>query len=79
MTEKRITPAVVDEIMNETYVRSASCSFEAVFGQAYHVFVRSDGTSFVSMVAPQEWDMDRFRLTYICDVVQDAGGAWHQV
>ena len=79
MTGNCSTATMLDEIMNETYIRKADCAFETVMGRTYYVFARSDGTSFVSMISPSEWDMERFRLTYICDVVQDPGGGWRQV
>ena len=63
---------------NERLVKEAQASFITVSGQTYHVYRRDDGTSFVSMIHPEEWDMTRFKLEHVCPVVRSDDGAWEQ-
>ena len=63
---------------NEALVKEAQASFMTVPGQTYHVYRRGDGTSFVSMINPEEWDSAVFKLEHVCPVVCSQDGTWEQ-
>ena len=42
---------------NET-VYSAKFSFEPVIGEIYHLYRSSDGTNFLSLISPYEWNRE---------------------
>lgn len=39
-------------------VYNAKFSFEPVVGEIYHLYRDSDGTNFLSLIAPQEWNKE---------------------
>jgi len=46
-------------------VYNAKFSFEPVIGEIYHLYLGNDGSSFLSLIAPQEWNKEHlgtFRL-----------------
>ena len=45
--------------------------FEPIMGYTYHLYQRNDGSKFLSMVAPTEWNMP-----YICTVTLNTDGQW---
>jgi hypothetical protein len=63
---------------NETLMKETQGTFITVPGQIYHIYRRSDGTLFVSMIKPEEWDMIRFKLEHVCPVVRSDDGTWEQ-
>lgn len=44
-------------IVNER-VYSAKCSFIPVMGNVYHLFINKKGEEFLSIISPDEWDME---------------------
>ena len=39
-------------------VYSAKFSFEPVVGEIYHLYTADDGTNFLSLISPQEWNKE---------------------
>jgi len=56
--------------LNEEIYKS-ELRFEPVMGYTYHLYKRNDGSKFLSMVKPTEWNMP-----YICSVTLNTDGQW---
>jgi hypothetical protein len=56
--------------LNEEIYKS-ELRFEPVMGYTYHLYERKNGSKFLSMVAPSEWNMP-----YICSVTLNTDGQW---
>lgn len=52
-------------------VYNSELRFEPVMGYTYHIYERQNGTKFISMVGPSEWNMP-----YICSVTLNTDGQW---
>ena len=56
---------LVEEYKWNDLVYNAKFSFEPVIGQIYHLYPRSNGEIFLSLITPDEWDKESlgsFRL-----------------
>ena len=49
--------ALVDEVSWNEFVYSSTYNFIPVIGETYYLFERIDGTPFLSLITPNEWDM----------------------
>jgi hypothetical protein len=62
-------------LMNDIEVneRLYNCkySFEPIVGQTYHLYLKDDGTEFLSIIAPNEW-----KKTFIGSYLYDSDGRW---
>lgn len=52
-------------------IYSSEIRFEPIMGYVYHLYERKDGTKFLSMISPSEWNM-----LYICTVRLNTDGQW---
>jgi hypothetical protein len=52
-------------------VYNSELRFEPIMGFTYHLYQRKDGNKFISMVAPNEWNMP-----YICSITLNTDGQW---
>ena len=59
---------------NET-IYSAECRFVPLMNKHYYLYVREDGTSFISLVGPHECDWTGFSGTFR----QQTSGLWERV
>ena len=75
--KKKTDLDILDEVMIQTILSKVTPQFEIVAGDTYYLYSRSDGTHFVSLVAPEYWDKERFSLTFIVPVVHSPSG-WMQ-
>ena len=48
---------LVDEVSWNEFVYSSTYNFIPVIGETYYLFERRDGTPFLSLITPNEWDM----------------------
>jgi hypothetical protein len=48
---------LVDEVSWNEYVYSSTYSFIPVIGETYYLYEKKDGTIFLSLIKPNEWDM----------------------
>ena len=46
---------VLDEAREEQALNQARCAFKRIPGKTYHLYRKSDGGSFFSMLSPQDW------------------------
>ena len=49
---------LVNEVSWNEYVYSAQYNFVPVMGETYYLYKKSDGTLFLSLIAPTEWKME---------------------
>jgi hypothetical protein len=47
-------------------------SFEPIVGQTYHLYLKDDGTEFLSIISPEEWK----NKTFIGSYLFDSDGRW---
>ncbi len=69
---------VLEEAVAGIYLRSAECRVQPVPGRPYYVYMREDKTSFISMVEPQYWNAERFKLKFICKAIYNESG-WREL
>jgi hypothetical protein len=48
---------LVDEISWNEFVYSATYNFLPVIGETYYLYEKNDGSPFLSLIAPDEWNM----------------------
>ena len=56
---------LVEEFQWNELVYTAKFNYEPVIGETYHLFVGKDGTPFLSLIGPDEWNREHigsFRL-----------------
>jgi len=46
---------VLDEAREEQILTRAECAFKRIPGHSYHLYRRSDGNPYFSMLSPQDW------------------------
>ena len=49
---------LVDEVKLNQLVYSSDFSFEPVIGEIYHLYYRKNGTYFLSLISPKEWNKE---------------------
>lgn len=61
---------LAEEYRLNEMVYNAQCRFAPVIGEVYHLYKRKDGSSFLSMIGPKQWQtkkdfnfIDSFKLT----------------
>jgi hypothetical protein len=54
-----------DRITASEEIYSAECSYEPSIGQIYHLYKRKNGSKFLSLIAPGEWEKNN-KLEHIC-------------
>jgi len=47
---------LVDEVKLNQLIYSSDFSFEPVIGEIYHLYSRNNGTYFLSLIGPSEWN-----------------------
>lgn len=57
-----------------TIVAETKHQFEALVGNTYYLYRRTDGTHFISMVEPEYWS--HINLTHLTDVVFTKNNTW---
>lgn len=65
---------VLDEVMVATLLSKAECIVEPIMGNSYYLYKRGDNTSFVSIVEPEFWDTQRFKIKFIGSLVYTSEG-----
>ena len=48
---------LVDEVSWNEFVYSVTYNFIPVIGETYYLYEKNDGTPFLSLIAPDEWNM----------------------
>jgi flavodoxin len=48
---------LVDEVSWNEFVYSATYNFLPVIGETYYLYEKKDGSPFLSLIAPTEWNM----------------------
>jgi hypothetical protein len=48
---------LVDEVSWNEFVYSATYNFLPVIGETYYLYEKNDGSPFLSLIAPDEWNM----------------------
>ncbi|MGB5833532.1 MAG: DUF2452 domain-containing protein [Thiohalocapsa sp.] len=46
---------VLDEARDEQALTQAQCAFKRIPGKLYHLYAKTDGSSYFSMLSPQDW------------------------
>ncbi len=49
---------LMKEFENNELVYNANFSFEPVIGETYHLYRSDDGSNFLSLISPAEWDKE---------------------
>lgn len=62
---------LVDLYKLNELIYSSKIQFEPVMGYVYHLYENSKGEKFLSLIAPNEWNMP-----YICSVRLNTDGQW---
>ncbi len=57
---------LLEEYKLNEMVYNAQCRFSPVIGEVYHLYQRGDGSSFLSMIDPKQWQTvdDRYRKDF---------------
>ena len=70
--------AAYDQMMQQyeynTLVYDAAFSFEPVVGDNYHLYLRENNSTFLSIIAPEECSFNHIGSFYL-----DADGLWHKI
>ena len=48
---------LIDEVKWNEFVYSATYNFIPVLGETYYVYEKNDGSTFLSLISPTEWNM----------------------
>ena len=64
-----------DRIDASEKIYLAECSFKPIIGRHYYLYQRQDGSEFLSMVGPLEWNKNS-TLSFICEVKLLADHTW---
>lgn len=67
---------ILDEVVVEAILSKVSHEFEAVVGEKYYLYSRANGSYFVSLVEPEYWNKERFKLTFISNIIYTQGHSW---
>ena len=67
---------LLDEIMIETILSRIKHQFEAIVGREYYLYRKSDNSYFISMIEPEYWNIDKFKLELISKVIYNQDGIW---
>ncbi len=70
---------ILDEVVSATLLQTAECRLEPLSGRDYYLYKRGDGTSFISLVEPEYWNIDRFKIKFISLVYYTNKGEWEVV
>ncbi|XP_028402950.1 uncharacterized protein C1orf50 homolog [Dendronephthya gigantea] len=46
---------VLEEAKEDAVLHHAACNFKKIPGKMYHLYLRKDGTSYFSIISPEEW------------------------
>jgi len=69
--------AAYDKMMEQyeynNLVYSAAFNFEPVVGNDYHLYIRTDNSTFLSIISPEECNFNHVGSFYL-----DADGIWHK-
>ncbi len=57
LVQDKYNEIVESWIVNER-IYSAKCGFIPVMGNVYHLFINKKGEEFLSIISPDEWDME---------------------
>lgn len=49
---------LIDEVKWNEFVYSTKYNFVPVIGETYYLYYKSDGTYFLSLISPNEWNME---------------------
>ncbi len=66
---------IQDRITFSEKIYLADCGFEPVIGKSYHLYKRTDGSEFLSMISPEEWT-SRYQFTFLTTVVLLSDHTW---
>ena len=70
--------AAYDQMMEQyeynNLVYAAAFNFEPVVGDTYHLYIRENNSSFLSIIAPEECNFNHVGSFYL-----DADGIWHKL
>ena len=67
---------ILDEVVSATLLKMAECRIEAIPERPYYLYKRTDGTSFISMIEPEYWNTNRFKIKYISAVKYIINQGW---
>ena len=54
---------LIDEVNWNEFVYSATCNFIPVIGETYHLYKKKDGIVFLSLISPNEWNVEHVGST----------------
>lgn len=54
---------LIDEVKWNEFIYSAQYNFIPVMGETYYLYRKSDGALFLSLIAPNEWNMEYIGAT----------------
>ena len=52
--------------------------FEPSVGKTYYLYERFDGSTFLSILSPEEWSGDRFYKKFVVSVLLNSEGQWQR-
>ena len=65
---------LVDEVQWNEFVYSTKYNFLPVIGETYYLYQKSDGTYFLSLISPDEWNMNFVGATRL-----ESNNKWIQI
>ena len=60
----------------DQWVKEAEILFAPQLGKDYYAYERADGGKFISLIAPIEWNIERYNITFLDTVRINSKGAW---
>jgi hypothetical protein len=64
---------MIEQYEYNNLVYAAAFNFEPVVGDTYHLYIRENDTTFLSIIAPEECNFNHIGSFYL-----DADGIWHK-
>jgi hypothetical protein len=65
---------MMDQYEYNNLVYSSAFNFEPVVGDTYHLYIRENNSTFLSIIAPEECNFNHVGSFYL-----DADGIWHKL
>tara|TARA_B100000287_G_C20008183_1_gene533388 strand:- start:47 stop:421 length:375 start_codon:yes stop_codon:yes gene_type:complete len=60
----------------DKWVKNAEITFKPEIGISYYAYERTNGTKFISLIAPTEWDIKKYNITFLDTVKINSKGTW---
>tara|TARA_Y100001937_G_scaffold62383_1_gene85587 strand:+ start:263 stop:637 length:375 start_codon:yes stop_codon:yes gene_type:complete len=60
----------------DKWVKNAEIAFKPEIGISYYAYERINGTKFISLIGPREWNIKKYDITFLDTVKINSKGTW---